>query len=83
MSLHRVLADSGGHSMSLKVIDRDEALEMVKSLLSELSPDTPIALSSHEGTLVLQWRKGIDPGMVRRVEANFDRFDDVFSKLAQ
>jgi hypothetical protein len=51
--------------------------------LSELSPDIPIALSSHEGTLILQWRKGIDPGIVRRVEANFDRFDDVFRKLAQ
>jgi hypothetical protein len=40
--------------MSLKIIDRDEALEMVRSLLGELSPDTPITLSSHEGTLVLQ-----------------------------
>lgn len=69
--------------MSLKITDRDEALEMVRSLLGELSPDTPITLSSHEGTLVLQWRKGIDPETVRRVEANFDRFDDVFKKLAQ
>ena len=69
--------------MSLRVIDRDEALEMVKSWLNQLAPDTPIALSSHAGTLVLQWQKGIDPEMVQRVEANFERFDDVFKKLAR
>ena len=56
---------------------------MVKSWLNQLAPDTPIALSSHAGTLVLQWQKGIDPEMVQRVEANFERFDDVFKKLAR
>lgn len=68
--------------MTVKLLDRDEAVALLDKKLAELGPEVTVAVSETANSLTFLWQTDIDPEMIERLEANFARYDDVFRRLA-
>lgn len=68
--------------MTVRLLERDEAVALLNRKLAELEPGSMITVSETAGSLSFLWQADIDPEMIERLEANFARYDDVFRRLA-
>ena len=68
--------------MVVKLLDRKEAVALLNEKLADLGPEARITVSETANSLTFLWQPDIDPKMIERLQANFDRYDDVFRRLA-
>lgn len=68
--------------MTAKLLDRDEAVNLVRDLLNELDPHTKIEVS-HSGWHILLRPRTDRAELLKWAERIADRYEDVFQRLAE
>ena len=65
------------------IVDHKQALAIVHEFLGGLEFDERVEVSRYDGSLLIRREKTVDPEMIERVKNVFERYDDVFRKLAE
>ena len=70
-------------NMETVVVDRGQALSLVKEFLESLAPGERVEISREDGTLIVRSERNIDPAMMDRVREVSERYHEVFQRLAE